>query len=297
MQASLKDIFFSVLKFWPRRKGANASKPVPSAAKAPAQPPAIALRLVAAAMGDKNTELDHEALRADIVAWMKASGQGKLDASPEYWRTMALATSAVRSLAATAGQHGALAAGAQSALPRLQLIALLPAEWKGPWRDAGGRWLQQQLLDAGWPQQRLLRNARRNQHPTQVLAALKHSTEPCLAVLLACGAQAEEGAAALLLADDQQAAQIGAGPYPLLQSVAEGRADPAVHTPAPGCSILRTLAQQSIKPLPVDVPLVAAETSAHAGLPGAQPYAVSHAAPHTAQSKPQSTQSAQLIRG
>ncbi|MYN09214.1 hypothetical protein [Pseudoduganella aquatica] len=287
MQASLKDIFLSVLKYWPRRKGAAAGKPVPPAA----QPPAIPLRLVDAAMGSKGTDLDEQALRAEISAWMKASGQGKLDASAEYWRTMALATSAMRTLAATAGKHGGLADGAQPGLPHLQLIALLPAEWKGPWRDAAGRWLQQQLLDAGWPQERILRNARRNQHPTQVLAALKYSTEPCLAVLLACGAQAGEGAAALLLADDQQAAQIGAGPYPLLQSVAEGRTGPMAHTPAPGFAILRTLAQQSTQPLPVDMPLVAAETGQHA--PHAS-QACFYAAPHTAQPTPQP---AQLVRG
>jgi hypothetical protein len=108
-----------------------------------------------------------------------------------------------------------------------------------------------------------------------VLTALKHSTEPCLAVLLACGAQADEGAAALLLADSEQAALLGPGPYPLLQSVAEGRADPAPHTPAPGCALLRTLAQQAIKPLPVAVPMVAtaatAETLHLAQAPAAQP--------------------------
>ena len=265
MQASLKDIFLSVLKYWPRRKGAAATKPSQPAA-AP-KPPAIPLRLIGAAMGEQ--QVDEDAVRAETTAWMKASGQGKLDASPEFWRTLALATSATRELAAVAGGHRGLAQPSAAALPKLQLIALLPAEWKGPWRDAAGRWLQHQLVSAGWPLEQVERNARRNQHPTQVLTALKHSTEPCLAVLLACGAQADEGAAALLLADSEQAALLGAGPYPLLQSVAEGRADPAAHTPAPGIPLLRTLAQQALKPLPVAVPLAAAGTSLNDPQPAA----------------------------
>ncbi|KQV80594.1 hypothetical protein ASD15_11635 [Massilia sp. Root351] len=255
MQASLKDIFLSVLKLWPRRKGAAAVTPAQPAA-AP-KPPAIPLRLIGAAMGE---QVDEDALRAETTAWMKATGQGKLDAPSDFWRALALATSATRELATMAGAHKGLAQPSEAALPRLQLIALLPAEWKGPWRDAAGRWLQHQLVSAGWPVEQVDRNARRNQHPTQVLTALKHSTQPCLALLLACGAQAGEGAAALLLADTEQAALLGAGPYPLLQSVAEGRADPGSHTPAPGFPLLRTLAQQAIKPLPVAVPLAAAET-------------------------------------
>ncbi|KQX02043.1 hypothetical protein ASC94_05615 [Massilia sp. Root418] len=246
-----------MLKFWPRRKGAAAGKPAQPAAAA--KPPAIPLRLIGAAMGEHAQEA---AVKAEMSAWMKASGQGKLDASPEFWRTLAQATSATRELAASVGAHGGLAQPSEAALPKLQLIALLPAEWKGPWRDAAGRWLQHQLVSAGWPLERIERNARRNQHPTQVLTALKHSTEPCLAVLLACGAQADEGAAALLLADSEQAALLGPGPYPLLQSVAEGRADPAPHTPAPGCALLRTLAQQAIKPLPVAVPMAATAADA-----------------------------------
>lgn len=241
MQASLKDIFFSVLKYWPRRKGAAAGMAAQPAA-AP-KPPAIPLRLIGAAMGD---QVDEEAVRAETTAWLKASGQGKLDASPGFWRALALATSATRELAATAGKHGGLAHPSEAALPMLQLIALLPAEWKGPWRDAAGRWLQHQLVSAGWPPERIARNARRNQHPTQVLSALKHSTEPCLALLLACASQEGEGAAALLLADDAQAALLGSGPYPLLQSVAEGREGQVPPTPAPGCAVLRELARQAI---------------------------------------------------
>jgi hypothetical protein len=257
MQASLKDIFLSVLKLWPRRKGTAAMPAQPAAAP---KPPAIPLRLIGAAMGE---QVDEDAVRAETTAWMKATGQGKLDAPADFWRSLAMATFATRELAAVAGAHKGLAQPSEAALPKLQLIALLPAEWKGPWRDAAGRWLQQQLVSAGWPQAQVERNARRNQHPTQVLTALKHSTEPCLALLLACGAQAGEGAAALLLADTEQAALLGAGPYPLLQSVAEGRADPALHTPAPGFPLLRTLAQQAIKPLPVAVPVAAADTSLH----------------------------------
>jgi hypothetical protein len=240
MQASLKDIFLSVLKYWPRRKRASA---VPAQPAAAAKPPAVPLHLIGAAMG---AQADADAVHAEIAAWMKATGQGRLAASSEFWRAVALATSAARELAAAAGAHRGLAQPSETALPRLQLIVLLPPEWKGPWRDAASRWLQHQLVSAGWPLERIERNARRNQHPTQVLAALKHSTEPCLALLLACASQADEGAAALLLADGAQAALLGSGPYPLLQSVAEGREGQVAPTPAPGCALLRDLARQAI---------------------------------------------------
>ncbi|WP_377705772.1 hypothetical protein [Pseudoduganella sp. UC29_71] len=243
MQTSLKDIFLSVLKYWPRRKRASA---VPAQSVA-ARPPAVPLHLIGAAMG---AQVDIDAVRAEMAAWMKATGQGKLTANPEFWRAVALATSAVRELAAAAGAHCGLAQPSETALPRLQLIALLPPEWKGPWRDAASRWLQHQLVSAGWPPGHIERNARRNQHPPQVLTALKHSTEPCLALLLACASQADEGAAALLLADGAQAALLGSGPYPLLQSVAEGREGQVAPTPAPGCALLRDLARQAMPAWP-----------------------------------------------
>lgn len=256
MQASLKDIFHSVLSLWPRRKGAQTKPAAPVAA-----PPAIPLHLVAASMG-AGANVDGQSTELDVTAWLLDNGHGKVQASSDFWRALALATPVMRQLAASAAAHQRLPEPA--ALPMLQLIALLPAEWKGPWRDLAARWLVHQLVAAGWPQDRISRNARRNQHPTTVLNTLKHSTEPCMAVLMACGSESSEGAAGLLLADDTQAALLGSSSFPLLQSVAEGRASHVPHTPAPGCAILRELAQQATRPLPVAVPLAAADHAPHA---------------------------------
>jgi hypothetical protein len=254
MQASLKDIFNSVLSLWPKRKGTQ-TKPAATAAM---PPPAIPLHLVAASMGANAASVNDESIQQEATAWLLANGHGKVQASSDFWRALALATPVIQQLAVSAAAHQRLAEPAT--LPMLQLIALMPAEWKGPWRDLAARWLQHQLVAAGWPQDRISRNTRRNQHPTTVLNTLRHSTEPCLAVLLACGPESGEGAAGLLLADDAQGALLGSANFPLLQSVAEGRASHVPHAPAPGCAILREIAQQAgTKPLPVAVPLAAVE--------------------------------------
>ena len=251
--------------------------------------------------------VDSKGAEQDIAQWLAAQGQPALHARDEFWRAMALARPAIEHLAAAAAAHprvaeaseaaqqalngsgtAAHAARALNAVPMLQLIALLPPEWNSQWRDVAGRWLSSRLEQAGWPQQRIVVNARPGQHPGPVLAALQQSGEPCVTVLLACtshignatldawsssgalftaarpqGAMPGEAAAGLLLVDAEQAALFDGAPYPLLAAVAAGQRRHDVAQARNGdCDVLKELALQALKPLPegADVPLVVADT-------------------------------------
>lgn len=254
--------------------------------------------------------VDEQAIEQEINAWLADSGQAAVHARPEFWRALALGTPVMRELATWAGAHQRLAdlasaqdmslAGANArqaaqainAIPMLQLVAMLPQEWNTPSRDTAGRWLQHQLVQAGWPQERIALNARTDLHPGPVLAALQNSTEPCVAVLLACashigeqtvstwssedklfsaarpqGAMPGEGAAGLLLADAAQAALLAEGAkaaygesaaadsYPLLAAVAAGaRSDNIGQARSGECAVLTQLAQQALRPLQAPQP-------------------------------------------
>lgn len=267
--------------------------------------------------------VDEQAMEEEINAWLADSGQAALHARPEFWRALALATPVMRELATWAGAHQRLAdlatardmslaganarqaAQAMNAVPMLQLVATLPQEWNTPSRDIAGRWLQHQLVQAGWPQERIALNARTDQHPGPVLAALQNSTEPCVAVLLACGshiggqtvsdwsgedklfsaarpqgAMPGEGAAGLLVADAAQAALLAEGAataygeaadaagYPLLAAVAAGaRSDHIGQARSGECAVLTQLARQALQALQAAQPPQAPADAA----PPAQP--------------------------
>ena len=249
--------------------------------------------------------VDEQAMEQELNAWLAESGLAALHARPEFWRALALATPVMRDLAMWAGVHQRLAdlaaaqdmgraganprqaAQALNNVPMLQLVAMLPQEWNTPSRDTASRWLQHQLVQAGWPQERIALAARTDQHPGPVLAALRNSTEPCVAVLLACGSHVGEqtvsawssedklfsaarpqgalpgeGAAGLLLADAAQAALLaegaeaafgesaGADSYPLLAAIAAGaRADDIGQARSGECAMLTQLALQALRPL------------------------------------------------
>ncbi|CAN7407033.1 hypothetical protein LJR289_002501 [Pseudoduganella sp. LjRoot289] len=249
--------------------------------------------------------VDEQAMEQEINAWLADSGQAALHARPEFWRALALAAPVMRDLASWAGSHQRLAdlasasdmslaganarqaAQALNAVPMLQLVAMLPQEWNAPSRDTAARWLRQQLVQAGWPLERIALNARTDHHPGPVLAALQSSSEPCVAVLLACGSHIGEqtmnawssadklfsaarpqgaipgeGAAGLLLADAAQAVLLAQGAqaaygeaadadsYPLLAAVAAGaRSDHIGQARSGECAVLTQLARQALRPL------------------------------------------------
>ncbi|SFU83879.1 hypothetical protein [Pseudoduganella namucuonensis] len=256
--------------------------------------------------------VDEEAIAREVNQWLEDNGQAALNARAEFWRALALATPVVEELALSAAGHqrlaeaAALAGGhgnpgqasrAMNAIPMLQLAALLPPDWNGQWRDVAGRWLRQQLVLAGWPQDRVSVNTRPDQHPGPLLAALRDSAEPCIALLLACashigaatidawagdnllftssqpqGAMPGEGAAGLLLADEEQARLLGAGPYPLLAAVAAGsRRDDVDKARSGECALLKQLARQALKPLEQEASARAAQATPPDGQPAAAP--------------------------
>lgn len=281
-------------------------------------------------MSARTAGLDAKNAEQEIGEWLATQGLPALYARDEFWRAMALATPAIAHLAEAAAGHprvaeaaaaagdadngrgtAAEAARALNAVPMLQLIVLLPPEWNSQWRDVAGRWLSRQIEQAGWPQPRIAVNTRHGQHPGPVLAALQHSSEPCVTVLLACtshlgdatmdawasngslftasrpqGAMPGEAAAGLLLVDAEQAALLDGGPYPQLAPIAAGqRPNDVAQARSGDCTVLKDLAQQALKPLPAGakVPLIVADTghrstrlmelmaAAHAVQPGLDP--------------------------
>lgn len=255
--------------------------------------------------------VDEQGMEQEINAWLAENGQAALHARPEFWRALALATPVMQDLAAMAGRHQSLAdlagaedmsvaganarraARAMDAIPMLQLAPMLPQEWHTPSRDTAGRWLQHQLVLAGWPQERIALAARTDQHPGAVLAALQNSAAPCVAVLLACGSHIGEqtvsawsgedtlfsaarpqgaipgeGAAGLLLADAEHAALLAQGAqatygetagtesYPLLAAIAAGaRSDNISQARSSECAVLTQLARQVLQTLQPLLPL------------------------------------------
>jgi hypothetical protein len=88
-----------------------------------------------------------EALREDVADWLAAHGGVEADFSDEQWRALTLATSVVAELAGRAAIEWTVR---DDAMPRLQVLPLLPADWSTAQRDAAAAWLRHTAAQAGW---------------------------------------------------------------------------------------------------------------------------------------------------
>jgi hypothetical protein len=88
-----------------------------------------------------------EALREDVTDWLAAHGGIEPNFSDEQWRALTLASSVVAELAGRAAIEWSVRDGA---VPRLQVLPLLPADWAEGQRDAAAAWLRHTATQAGW---------------------------------------------------------------------------------------------------------------------------------------------------
>jgi hypothetical protein len=88
-----------------------------------------------------------EALREDVADWLAAHGGVGPNFSDEQWRALTLASSVVAELAGRAAIEWTVR---DDAVPRLQVLPLLPADWSEGQRDAAAGWLRHTATQAGW---------------------------------------------------------------------------------------------------------------------------------------------------
>ena len=88
-----------------------------------------------------------EALREDVTDWLAAHGGIEPNFSDEQWRALTLASSVVAELAGRAAIEWSVR---DDAVPRLQVLPLLPADWSEGQRDAAAAWLRHTATQAGW---------------------------------------------------------------------------------------------------------------------------------------------------
>jgi hypothetical protein len=88
-----------------------------------------------------------DALREDVTDWLAAHGGIEPNFSDEQWRALTLASSVVAELAGRAAIEWTVR---DDAVPRLQVLPLLPADWSEGQRDAAAAWLRHTAAQAGW---------------------------------------------------------------------------------------------------------------------------------------------------
>ena len=88
-----------------------------------------------------------DALREDVTDWLAAHGGIEANFSDEQWRALTLANSVVAELAGRAAIEWTVR---DDAMPRLQVLPLLPADWSQGQRDAAAAWLRHATAQAGW---------------------------------------------------------------------------------------------------------------------------------------------------
>jgi hypothetical protein len=88
-----------------------------------------------------------DALREDVTDWLAAHGGIEPHFSDEQWRALTLASSVVAELAGRAAIEWVVR---DDAMPKLQVLPLLPADWSAGQRDAAAAWLRHAAAQAGW---------------------------------------------------------------------------------------------------------------------------------------------------
>jgi hypothetical protein len=88
-----------------------------------------------------------DALREDVADWLGAHGIADPHFSGEQWRALTLASAVASELAGRAAIEWIVR---DDAVPRLQVLPLLPPAWSAGQRDAAAAWLRHTVAQAGW---------------------------------------------------------------------------------------------------------------------------------------------------
>jgi hypothetical protein len=219
-----------------------------------------------------------EALREDIADWLAAHGGVDAHFSDEQWRALTLASSVVAELAGRAAIEWTVR---DDAMPSLQVLPLLPADWSAGQRDAAAAWLRHTAAQAGWRGE--IGQAAPDDHPggdiaqlariatagethrvTLVVVAASHVSEATVArwaseQMLFTSAQPQglmpgEGAAGLLLGGAALAGTSDGQAVALLAPFGEAQADDAPAARRRGADrVLAGLVERTLADAGVDV--------------------------------------------
>lgn len=236
----------------------------------------------------------------DAMADWIAAHHPQADFSDEQWRALALGSEVVAEVAMELGPHPALpvwldARDAQRTLPplpALQLVALLPPDWREAERAAATAWLRGVVGAQSWPAARVNvaqpgADGAALAYVGQLAAQARSDEQPFLCLLLACGSRIGEatvdawsrqhmlfdsdhpdgripgeGAAGLLLADQAQATLFDTDGAVLVHAPANARRAASIdYKPRQEPALLAQLATQALADAGVDPGAVAIVTA------------------------------------
>jgi hypothetical protein len=229
-----------------------------------------------------------EALREDVADWLAAHGDVEAHFSDEQWRALTLASGVVAELAGRAAIEWSVR---DDAMPSLQVLPLLPADWSAGQRDAAAAWLRHTAAQAGWRGEigqaapadhptgditQLARIASAGETPrvTLVVAAASHvggatvarwaSERTLFTSAQPQGLMPGEGAAGLLLGGAALAGTSGGQAVALLAPLEEAQADDAPDVRRRGADrVLAGLVERTLADAGVDaggVAMIVADT-------------------------------------
>lgn len=245
-------------------------------------------------MTARSSDADDSGLQEKIAEWLAQNGMPDVRFHPEQWRALVMGSAVAAELASFASAD---LLPPESQAPALQLVPVLPPDWRLEQRVAAGQWLRHLAVRSGWPAQQVVLAAELPSDagaatPLSALARLaQHAAggAPLVAIMVACGSHLGEesisqwsgrgtlftssrpqglipgeGAAGLLLTDFAMAQSIEGAAIAMLHTVDEARrhnsADEARRTDA---ELLGTLTEKVLArgaAQPSDVAMLIADT-------------------------------------
>ena len=141
-----------------------------------------------------------DALREDVADWLAAHAIADPHFSDEQWRALTLASAVASELAGRAAIEWIVR---DDAVPRLQVLPLLPPEWSAGQRDAAAAWLRHTVAQAGWQGQ--IGQAAADVDPAAGIAQLAGivaaGDQPCVTLAVACASHVGDGTVARWASD------------------------------------------------------------------------------------------------
>jgi hypothetical protein len=136
-----------------------------------------------------------DALREDITDWLAAHGGADPQFGDEQWRALTLASSVVAELAGRAAIEWIVR---DDAVPRLQVLPLLPADWSAAQRAAAAAWLRHTAAQAEWRGE--IVQAMSDDDPANSIAQLARRAAageaPCVTLVVAAASHVGEATVA-----------------------------------------------------------------------------------------------------
>ena len=136
-----------------------------------------------------------DALREDVADWFAAHGIADPHFSDEQWPALTLASAVASELAGRAAIEWIVR---DDAVPRLQVLPLLPPAWSKGQRDAAAAWLRHTVAQVGWQGQ--IGQAAADADPAagmaQLAAIVAAGDQPCVTLAVACASHVGAGTVA-----------------------------------------------------------------------------------------------------